>query len=162
MSFHTTIIVNWRGPFSYDEIEANSDWGNGLYLASGKLKYERDANIQYCGITEGSYIKRFRNHQKVHEIVKQQKFWIGSISYPNETSRHYLEMAEWMIIYFWKPELNERKKMLLPNSISLINKWFKKDNSPRLIQHTMCKNLSDVISWDGELWRSGNLQVWSE
>jgi len=162
VSSHTTIIVNWRGPLLYNEIEENPDWGNGLYLATGKLKYDRESTIQYCGITEGSFIKRFKNHHKVHEINREQEFWIGSVNYPNDATRHYLEMAESIIVYFWQPELNERKKLSMPKPISIINKWFKKDNSPRLRQHPMCKDLSDVISWDGELWRSGNLQVWSE
>ena len=162
MSSHTTIIVNWRGPFSYDEIEENPDLANGLYLATGILKYRRKSTIQYCGITEGSFIGRIKNHHKVHKIAREQEFWIGTIDYPNKATRYYLEMAESIIVYFWQPELNERKKLSMPKPISLINKWFKKDNSPRFIQHSMCKELSDVISWDGELWRSGNLQVWSE
>lgn len=160
MISHTTVIVEWRGPYSYAEIEENPDWGNGLYLATGKLKYEREATIQYCGITEGSFIGRFKNHHKVHDINRAQKFWIGSVKYPSKVTRYFLEMAESIIIYFWQPTLNERKKISIPTSTTLINKWFKKDSSPRRIQHPMCKHLDDVISWDGELWRSGNLQVW--
>jgi hypothetical protein len=159
---HTTVIVDWLGPYSYSEIEENPDWGNGLYLATGKLKYERDATIQYCGITEGSFIGRFKNHHKVHRINREQEFWIGSIKYPSDTSRYFLEMAESIIIFFWQPTLNERKRISTPTSITLISKWFKQDGSPRHKQHPMCKNLDDVISWDGKLWRSGNLKVWSE
>ncbi|MFS1438711.1 hypothetical protein [Shewanella sp. 10N.286.48.A6] len=162
MSSHTTVIVDWRGPFSYQEIEENSDWGNGLYLATGKLKYEREATIQYCGITEGSFHGRFKNHHKVHEINRQQEFWIGEINYPNDASRHFLEMAESIIIYFWQPELNEKKKISIPKPITLISKWFKKDSTPRYRQHSMCKELDDVLSFDGESWRTGNLQVWEE
>lgn len=162
MLSHTTVIVNWRGPYSYAEIEENSDWGNGLYLATGKLKYEREASIQYCGITEGSFITRIKSHHKVHEISREQEFWVGTVNYPTDVSRHFLEIAESIIIYFWQPELNDRKKVYAPKPITLVSKWFKKDGTPRLRQHTMCKDLDDVISWDGELWRSGNLQVWSE
>lgn len=162
MSSHTTVIVDWRGPYSYAEIEENADWGNGLYLATGKLKYEREASIQYCGITEGSFIRRFKSHHKVQEISREQEFWVGVVNYPTEVSRHFLEMAESIIIYFWQPELNERKKVYAPKPITLVSKWFKKDGTPRRRQHTMCKDLDDVISWDGELWRSGNLQVWNE
>ncbi|WP_345335076.1 hypothetical protein [Ferrimonas pelagia] len=131
MNSHTTVIVEWYGPYTYDEICENPDWENGLYLATGKLKYEREATIQYCGITEGSYIGRLKNHHKVHEITKEQEFWIGEIAYPSNASRHFLEMAESMIIYFWQPELNERKKLSLPKPVTLINKWYKKDNSPK-------------------------------
>ena len=162
MSLHATIIVSWRGPLLYSEIEDNPDWGNCLYLATGKLKHGRESTIQYCGITEGSLIKRLKNHHKVPKINREQEFWIGTVNYPNEPTRDNLEMAEYIIVYFWQPELNERKKLSIRKPVSLINKWFKKDNSPRRRQHPICKDLSDVISWDGELWRTGNLKVWSE
>lgn len=154
--------MDWRGPYSYAEIEEKPELGNGLYLATGKLKYEREPSIQYCGITEGSFIGRLKSHHKVHEINRGQEFWVGEIKYPNEASRHFLEIAESIIIYFWQPALNERKKVFAPKPITLVSKWFKKDGAPRRRQQTMCKNLDDVISWDGELWRSGNLQVWEE
>lgn len=162
MSSHTTVIVNWRDPFSYDEIESNPDLGDGLYLATGKLKHKREETIQYCGITEGSFIRRFKSHHKLHNINRDKKFWIGKVQYPDEASRYYLEMAESMIIYFWQPELNEMKKISLPKPITLINNWYKKDYTPRYRQHPMCKYLADVLSWDGELWRSGNLKVWGD
>lgn len=162
MISHTTVIIDWHGPHTYAEIEKNSEWGGGLYLATGKLKHGREATIQYCGITEGSFIGRFKSHHKVHEINRDQEFWLGEIKYPNEVSRYFLEIAESIIIYFWQPALNDRKKAFPLKPITLINKWFKKDGTPRLRQHILCKELSDVISWDGKLWRSGNLQVWEE
>lgn len=56
MSEHTTLIINWKGPYSFDDITDNPELGNGLYLAAGKQKYERGNNsIQYCGITEGNF-----------------------------------------------------------------------------------------------------------
>ncbi len=162
MSSHTTVIVEWRGPFNLSEVECNPEWGNGLYLATGKLKYERESTIQYCGITEGSFSSRLKSHHRIHEINKEQEFWVGEIKYPTEASRYFLEMAESIVIYFWQPALNNRKKLYVPKPITLVNKWFKKDGSPRRRQHTLCKYLDDVISWDGELWRSGNLLVWEE
>jgi len=159
---HTTVIIDWQGPYDYAEIKENPDWSNGLYLATGKLKYEREATIQYCGITEGSFIGRFKSHHKVHEINREQAFWLGTVKYPNKVTRHFLEIAESIIVYFWQPSLNDRKKAFPPKPITLVNKWFKKNGLPRLRQHTMCMHLSDVISWDGELWRSGNLQVWEK
>lgn len=162
MTAHTTIIVDWLGPYSQEEIEEKKELANGLYLVTGKLKYERSATIQYCGITEGAFFRRFRNHHKIHQIYKESEFWLGSIKYPSESSRHFLELAETLIIYFWQPELNTRKKLSTPNSITLISKWFKTNYQPRLRQHTLCKDLDDVLSWDGSLWRTGNLQVWSD
>ena len=36
MSEHTTLIINWKGPYSYDDITNNLELRNGLYLAAGK------------------------------------------------------------------------------------------------------------------------------
>ncbi|GKW01747.1 hypothetical protein ACS91J_13150 [Pectobacterium carotovorum] len=160
MASHTTVIIDWRGPYLHSEIIDNPEWGNGLYLVTGKQPYEREATIQYCGITEGSYVRRFNSKHKAFDVTKEQEFWLGAVTYPDNASRHFLEIAESIIIYFWQPALNERKKAYPPTPITLMNKWFKKDGTPRMRQHSMCKDLSDVISWDGELWRSGNLQVW--
>lgn len=162
MSEHTTIIVQWYGPYSYDEVLDNPDWANGLYLATGKLPYEREATIQYCGITEGSYSVRFKSHHKIHEIKREQEFWLGEVSYPDEASRYFLEMAESIIVYFWQPTLNERKKLSIPKPISLINQWYKKNGDIRYRQHSLCKDLDDVLSWDGLVWRSGNLSVYHD
>jgi hypothetical protein len=95
-------------------------------------------------------------------INREQAFWIGEVKYPNDVSRYYLERAEDIIIYFWQPTLNERKKITISKPITLISKWFKQDRTPRLRQHSMCKELDDVLSWDGDFWRSGNLQIWEE
>ncbi|MGL5237809.1 MAG: hypothetical protein ACRC8O_07270, partial [Plesiomonas shigelloides] len=87
MSEHTTVIIEWKGPYSYEEIETQSELCDGIYLATGKLKYEREATIQYCGITEGSFINRFKRHHKVGEINREQEFWIGKVIHPQNASR---------------------------------------------------------------------------
>lgn len=28
---HTTVIVNWHGPFTKEDVKARADWENGLY-----------------------------------------------------------------------------------------------------------------------------------
>jgi len=159
---HTTIIIDWKGPYTYQEVSEMPEMGNGLYLATGKLPYQREAEIQYCGITTRSFYTRFKEHHKVHEITREQEFWLGDITYPIQISKHYLEMAEALIIYFWQPKLNDRGKLYQPKPLTLMNKWLKKDGEPRYRQHTLLKELEDVLSWDGELWRSGNLTVWTE
>ena len=73
MSEHTTLIINWKGPYSSDDITDNPELGNGLYLAAGKQKYERGNNsIQYCGITEGNFSSRFRNHHNTNSHLLQE------------------------------------------------------------------------------------------
>lgn len=158
---HTTVIVAWQGPFSLDEVLQNKQRATGLYLITGKQKHERSADIQYCGITEGTFYRRLKDHHKASQVTREQEFWLAQVEYPNEPSRHFLEKAEAIIIYFWKPSLNEKKKIFPPTPVTLINKWYKKDGSARYRQHPMMKYLDDVLCWDGELWRTGNLGVYA-
>jgi hypothetical protein len=160
MKSHKTIILNWQGPYKFEELSKFTHLENGLYLATGKLKHKQITEIQYCGITEGSLAKRIANHHKVDQINRKQRFWLAQVQYPKRATRNILELAETIIIYFWQPELNERKKVGDPMPVTVINQWLKKDGTPRYIQHTLCKDLDDVLSWDGELWRTGNLGVW--
>jgi hypothetical protein len=162
MSNHKTIIVDWYGAYSPEHVEENKDWENGLYLASGYLKHKQSEDVHYCGITEGSFSARHAKHHKLSEITRNRKIWIGEIAYPNRPKRDILELAESVIIYFWQPELNTRKTVNPPSPVTLINRWHKPDETPRLRQHPMCKDIEDVISWDGELWRTGNLTVWED
>ncbi|MCD9486632.1 hypothetical protein [Photobacterium iliopiscarium] len=157
-----TIIIDWRGPYLYDDLFDIRDKEYGLYLATGKLPYQREALIQYCGITTRSFYTRLKEHHKVHKITQKQEFWLGNIVYPSNISKQDLEQAESLIIYFWQPELNERGRISVPKPITLMNKWFKKNGEPRYRQHTLLKDLDDLLSWDGELWRSGNLTVWHD
>jgi len=162
MSDHTTVIVDWRGPYTLEDIEKKPDWKNGLYLFSGKRKSKKTKEVQYCGITEGSYASRFKQHHKLLEINRNLGIWLGSVSYPQDATRYYLEIAEAIIIYFWQPALNDRKTVYAPKPVTVISRWLKPNGLPRMRQHPMCKDIDDVLSWDGELWRSGNLTVWED
>lgn len=158
---HVTIQVEWAGPYSLDEAD-ETDFGNGLYLFSGKQKHERNVQIQYCGITENSFKSRFSNHHKLPYINRDLGIWLGGISYPNNFSRAHMEIAEKIIVYFWQPSLNEKKKYSPPTPTTLISHWFKKDGAPRVNQLAIYKDLHDVLSWDGLHWRTGNLAVYTD
>lgn len=67
-----TFILNWYGPYTSEDIENDKEYGNGVYLITGKQSYERKSVIQYCGITEGSFYNRIKNHHK-KEYVKKRK-----------------------------------------------------------------------------------------
>jgi hypothetical protein len=159
---HTSIIIDWRGAFYLEEIYENPDWKNGVYLFFGKEKNKHVNKVQYCGITEGSFATRFSQHHKLPKINRDLRIWLGSVVYPQDASRYYLEIAEAIIIYFWQPALNDRKRVIPPKPVTLLSRWFKTDGSARLIQHSMCKEIDDVLSWDGKLWRTGNLSVWED
>ncbi|MHB1334078.1 MAG: hypothetical protein ACYCY1_15925 [Sulfuriferula sp.] len=155
------IQIKWQGPYSLDEAEEKA-FSNGLYLLAGKQKYERVSEIKYCGITKNTLKKRFNVHHKLKLISRDLNIWFGSIVYPNDHSRNHLEIAEKIIIYFWQPCLNDRKRYSPPKPTTLISQWFKKDGAPRINQLSVYKELHDVLSWDGKHWRSGNLEVYKD
>jgi hypothetical protein len=78
-----TIIIQWKGPY-LDAQNIGGKEGYGLYLLAGKIKFGRNIDIQYCGITERTYKERFFEHQKskLTEINREQEIWIGNISFP--------------------------------------------------------------------------------
>jgi len=158
---HIAIKINWYGPYMQEQVDAIED-GNGLYLLTGKRKYQRDdPKIQYFGITERPFRERLNNyHHKLSEITKELEIWLGYIEYPTEYSRAHLEMAETILVYFWQPELNERKKINIPSPITIVSHWFKPDGNARINQRSIYRDLPDVISWDGYHWRTGNLNVY--
>ncbi|GAB2732073.1 hypothetical protein GCM10027019_09290 [Melaminivora jejuensis] len=155
-----TIRVNWRGPFSLEEV-CETDLGGGLYLLTGKRPYERNEQIQYCGITEGFFRSRLKQHHKLPQIKKDLRIWLGQVVYPEQVTRTHLELAEAIIVYFWQPNLNERKRIQPPRPTVIISQWLRRDGSPRFNQLSIYSDLHDVICWDGVLWRTGNLKVYA-
>jgi len=157
-----TFIIQWFGPYDFEEVASAANFGNGIYLIAGKQSYQRKSEIQYCGITEDSFYNRIRTHHKRDFILRDQTFWLGQFLYPKKLNRSVLETAEKIIVYFWQPKLNERKKIAPPEPTTILNFWFKPDSSPRYNQLRIYRDLLDVLSWDGKLWRTGNLDVWSD
>lgn len=158
-----TIIVQWTGPFTLEEV-CESEGGNGIYLLTGKRKYERSEQIQYCGITEGEFCYRINKaqHHKLNEIREETlSIWLGEVVYPKKFKRSHLELAEHCFVYWWQPNLNESKTAYCPNNpVCFISQWFTKDGEARLNCPPIVKDLPDVLWWDEEQWRSGRLKVW--
>lgn len=159
---HTTIKIHWFGPFGEVDLD-DLNGGNGLYMFTGKKYNQRgDSEIQYFGITKNTYKGRFKNHHKLGEINRELGIWLGEIIYPSDHVRDHLEIAESIMIYFWQPQLNDRKKYTPPKPTTVISHWFTPDGRPRKNQMSIYKDLPDVISWDGEYWRVGNLKVFED
>jgi|688.fasta_scaffold551110_1 hypothetical protein len=165
MTEELNVKIHWHGAYSFDDEEQLKKRGNGIYLLTGKRAgrgYRDDIGIQYIGITELSFWDRFKDkNHKIHSI-KELEIWCGEIQYPSTFTRQHLELSESLIVYYWQPNLNERKKVYPPSNTTVVSHWFKRDGEPRLRQHTVLKNLSDVISWDGIHWRVGNLNIYEE
>jgi hypothetical protein len=154
-----TIILNWFGPYTFEEVLSDKESGNGLYLATGKRAYERVSKIQYCGITERGFAKRLKTHHKVNQITNDREFWLGKIEYPQNHNREILEVAEKIIVWTWQLPLNEKKKDTPSKPTTIIHFWFNREGLPRKNQLKIYKDFKDVLSWDGEYWRTGNLKV---
>ena len=55
-----------------------------------------------------------------------------------------------MIISYWQPELNIRKKAYYPNrSVTIINRWYKKNLQPREKNIYTAQTMPDLIIYDG-------------
>jgi hypothetical protein len=157
-----TIRIHWKGPFQSNEFKKQK-MGNGLYFFAGKRPFQRtDPEIQYIGITERSFSTRFGEHDKLGKINRDLQIWVGEIGYPDGFSRSHLETAESIMIYFWQPKLNTRKKINFPVPTTVISHWFFKDGKPRKRQQGIYQYLPDVICWDGSVWRTGNLRLYKE
>jgi hypothetical protein len=72
-----TFILNWYGPYTNDEVVADRESGNGLYLFTGKVKYQRSSEILYCGITEDTFRNRLLKHHKKDEVYKGPVYMAG-------------------------------------------------------------------------------------
>ena len=157
---HQTILVRWMGPIPLDKILRGN--GGGLYMFSGRQKYQRNDDIQYIGITERDFPDRFAQHHKLPLITRNLRCWIGSIICPVQVSRSLLERAESIFIYFVQPQLNQRKTISIPWQTTIISHWYKTNGEARYNQQGLLRDFPDVISWDGASWRKGNLRVWDE
>jgi len=155
---YQTIVIEWCGPVAEEIV---SEWGDGgLYMFTGRQKFHRADQLQYIGITERYFKDRFAAHHKLDLITRDRRCWLGKIIHPSRLSREWLERAEDILIYFADPALNKRKKVRVPYPTAVISHWFNQHGEPRYNRSGVFKNFPDVISWDGEKWREGNLRVW--
>jgi hypothetical protein len=153
------IVIDWYGPYADKTLENEGDWGNGLYIVTGKQKYQREPHIQYCGYTTNSYRQRFSNHHKIPAVTREREYWLSEISHPKKVGTEILKVAESIIIYFWEPELNEKGVYTPPEPTTIVSRWYKTNNEPRYRRSGPIGRFPDIISWDGELWRTGKLDV---
>ncbi|HGO5824190.1 TPA: hypothetical protein ACK3JW_001899 [Mannheimia haemolytica] len=164
---HPFTLIHWFGPFRLDDILENNEWKwkTGLYLGIGKLKGSRkEREILYCGFCEQSYVSRFKNHHKLPFITREQEIWLGQVvstPYPSNNGAYkaYLKEPERLLTYFMQPALNDRNTILIPRVGTVLNYWFKPNGQSRKRRLSTTLNLPDIISWDGEKWRSGNLRI---
>jgi hypothetical protein len=159
----TTIVVRWSGPFSLEEI-CGSKEGGGLYLLAGKQKYERQVQIQYCGMTQGRFCDRINSrHHKLDRIRPDTlTMWLGTVSYPKRYQRRHLAIAEHCLVSYQATALNDVKRYYPREPVCLISQWHTRTGQPRRNRPAILRDFDDVMWWDTERWRSGRLRVWRE
>ena len=132
------LIVDWYGPYPKieDAKKAAEEFGDVLYLATGKRAYQRTASMQYVGISTDPKWRLNNNHHKLPEITKNFGIWLGKIGSQSLAGRRPqghptmhskpVDLAEWVLAYFLQLPLNVRKRKNPPSDpVILISRWFK-------------------------------------
>ncbi|MBP1593066.1 MAG: hypothetical protein H6Q12_84 [Bacteroidetes bacterium] len=151
-------VIKWIGPFfSIEDLKEwekfyNQDYIFNFYIITGKLKGKR-LITKYCGITDtqrGYIHSRFYDKKhKVQNLSRETNIWIGCLTDQSLRTRENLELCETMIISFWQPEENTKKRAYYPsNPMVLINRWFDTKNKLRINAKYPSQELSDVIIYD--------------
>ena len=160
MNKFNTFVINWVGPFL--NIEELKKWENrynidnsyNFYIITGKQTNERNMS-QYCGITQQDkiYCRFYKKDHPIHQFIREINIWIGElINEPNKNAINYrkkIELCETMIISFWQPKHNIKKKEFYPNyPVALINRWFNLHKEARINTIYSAQELPDVIVYD--------------
>ncbi len=155
------VIVNWRGPFDAEGLRTLKE-GNGVYMATGRFRYGRKDDILYFGITKREFKKRLLEPHPTYEIREETKqVWVGQLVFPVDFHRGHLGLVENLLIWFWQPLLNIKKKLRPKHQICLINQWFWADGAQQRIQRpSVIKDVPDVIWINDEMHRTGKLTKW--
>ena len=151
--------------YTLSELQKLED-GNGVYLLTGTKKYSRSTTsitkVLYCGITERRFAVRVneKHHQVPNIKTTNLRIWIGCPIFPASYERSHLELLETCLVSFWQPELNQKKKAYYPRKpICLVVKWCKPDDSACKRLPDDISELKDVMWWDCNDWRIGDLKV---
>ena len=155
-----TYFVNWYGPFTHDEVNRLYDKnnlyegfsGNGLYAWTGKVKRQRNnACLKYIGITSVTFWERFAAKDHKHWNINRDKYvWLGKVQNKKSTKVD-LEAAEYLLISYCAPILNDQKTDTLPPfSCTVISKFFKKDKTAYQRVPSIIRPIPDVVIWNHE------------
>lgn len=164
------IVVDWYGPFSSFDEAANklSGYGldEGLYLAIGKRKGQRQKRLQYVGISQDVKDRIDpRKHHRLKFITRDLYLWVGEVASHAVAGRprdrqpvaHSItvNLAEWCLAYFFRLPLNKKKRNNPPpRPVILINRWFQTDfETPR--RQRGHRDWVDYIEYDPEYFDGG-------
>lgn len=150
-------VIEWVGPFTIDSLikwekEKNQDHKYNFYIITGtpfKKKYPRS----YCGITQSKdgfvYMRYLNDSSHIIHQLRNEEIWIGRFSDNEVHSRDEIELCETMLISYWQPELNIKKKTYYPiDNVVIINRWFKPSLELRQKCLYAAQKMSDLIILD--------------
>ncbi|MBK0403063.1 hypothetical protein I5M27_08695 [Adhaeribacter sp. BT258] len=157
-----TVIINWHGPFRSLEDITPEQKGNGLYFLWGKTKGQKNHRFQYIGITEQNFTDRFKDpNHRCHELrFPESSIWLGHIHYPSRYKRNLLELGENCLCHFAAPDKNKNKLYQPRKPGCIISQWCTQEGIPRLRRPSLPDYMPEMLWWDTERWRTGNMKVW--
>ncbi|MDD4703589.1 MAG: hypothetical protein EOM29_05715 [Bacteroidia bacterium] len=154
-SLKKNFVIEWKGPFYDVDKLKDEDFQNSFYLISGLIKSQRgESRVQYCGISHSRSVCS-RLHDKKHtqeKVTRNKQIWIGKFSDDKLNTKANIELAEHLIVYYCKPELNKKKTKTIPKEpISIINRWKKPSGEFwRRKQYPVQQHINSVVLYDGE------------
>ena len=126
------VIVDWYGPYkSYRAFQREAgDWPRGtrtLYMALGRYNTYR-----YIGLTRSPNLRFVNHNHKKMEHRRNKTFYIGEITTQGIVGRRGgrkrapdLRYAEWALIRFLQPELNDQQRDTDPDDcVSIYSRFF--------------------------------------
>lgn len=159
-----TLYVNWYGPYTREEIMryqqcndvVNEDLHReGLYLILGKPMYAQILRY-YIGKTETEFAQRYLNHQKLDELYRERRIYLGKIVDPRQDQKENIDLAEWMYIYFSENETfrcaNEKKTVNPPrDDCSIITLFYKRNGQEyERVKRNRRIILPEFMRWDAQ------------
>ena len=167
-------VIEWYGPYGLDEAKevASNDFGDGLYMAIGKCKYQRATQLQYVGLSSHLASRLYSDRHKLSRITREVSIWIGDVTTPRSPGRkvkvtdRMLDLAEWVHIFFLQLPLNDKKRVTPPEyPVTVYNRWWKKDYETQYRQrpHRVWPDLVDFLGHEypaRTVWFGGRQIIW--
>ena len=169
--------IQWVGPFdTFDSLNEYLNDKNtcdkqlfSFYYCSGSKKGKghpvSDKGFRYFGLhkAESAINKRVnRNHEHLSDFREPFSLWIGSFSDQSQQTPQNVEIVETAFISTYGDYLTENTRKVnsrLPESICIINLWYKRDESRWAKKKTEIKLFDDVLTYEKEsdTYSIGNL-----
>ena len=179
---HVTVVIDWYGPYSSipeARKAARNDYGDGLYMAVGKIKHQRGyKKLQYIGLSSTLAVRLSNGHKKLKLVSQKFELWmgeVGSTGIPGkkaQVTNVQLDLAEWAHSYFLELPLNNKKRRKPPkHPVTVLNRWWQSDYETkwRKRPHRDWPDIIDFwgvdygarLGWFGSK-SGGRCEVWSD